>query len=469
MNRVTPLILAVALFMEMMDSTVIATSLPAIAVDIGTSPIALKLAMTAYLIALAIFIPISGWMADRFGARNVFRAAIFVFMLGSLACAFSNSFVTFVAARFLQGMGGSMMSPLSRMVIIRSTPKRDLVNAMSWLALPALIGPLVGPPLGGFLTTFVSWHWIFFINAPIGLAGIALSTRFLPEIPRGERDRLDWRGFVLAGLAFSGLLFGLSVLSLPVLPPTVGAVVIVIGAIALVFYVVHALSVDRPLLDIRVFTDPLFRAATVGGSLFRIGTGATPFLMPLMLQVGFGLSAFDTGLIMLFSALGAIVAKFTATQIYAAIGFRLTLLAGTVLSALVLVVTGLFTPETSVYFMAGLMLATGLVRSTFFTGVNAMAFADLPDKTAGEASALTSVAQQLSFATGVAVAGGLLELLSGGGDKGIALADFRIAFFCVAAISLCATIPFAFLARNAGSAVSGHAGAPAVASKVPGE
>lgn len=469
MNWVTPLILAVALFMEMMDSTVIATSLPAIAADIGTSPIALKLAMTTYLVALAIFIPISGWMADRFGAKNVFRFAIFVFMLGSLACAFSNSLSAFIASRFLQGMGGSMMAPLARMVLVRATPKHDLVDAMAWLSMPALIGPLVGPPLGGFLTTFVSWHWIFFINIPIGLLGIALSTRYLPDIAQGPRRQLDWPGFALASVAFSGLLFGLSVLSMPALPTYVGVVTLVAGALSLVAYVWHARHSAAPLLDLKVFRDRLFRSATIGGSVFRIGVGATPFLMPLMLQVGFGLSAFDTGMIMLFGALGAIIAKLVTRQIYVAAGFKPVMIAATIVSALILSLNGFFTPETPVIFMGAVMLAAGVVRSTFFTGINAMAFAEMPDTLTSQASAISSVAQQLSLATGVAVAGGLLELLSTGSGDAIPLNSFHIAFWLVAAISFCASLNFAFLPRNAGSEVSGHADKAPVERGTPGE
>ena len=467
MNRVTPLILAVALFMEMMDSTVISTSLPAIAADIGTSPIALKLAMTAYLVALAIFIPVSGWMADRFGAKNVFRAAIFVFMLGSLACAFSNSLGAFVAARFLQGMGGSMMSPLARMVLVRATPKDDLVNAMAWLAVPALVGPLAGPPLGGFLTTFVSWHWIFFINIPIGAAGILLSTRFLPEIPPGATRPLDWRGFFLAGLAFAGLLFGLSVLSMPVLPPMTGLVITLIGAGSLALYVRHARRSAAPLLDLGIFRDPLFRAATIGGSIFRIGTGATPFLMPLMLQIGFGLTAFETGMVMLFGALGAILAKFTTTRTYAALGFKPVLITGVLLAAVLLAISGFYEPDTPLWLMAAFTLTAGVVRSTFFTGLNAMSFAEITDGQTGQASAISSVAQQLSFALGVAVAGGILEVLSAARPGDLAVADFHFAFWVVAGMAALAVVPFILLPRDAGANVSGHVRRRGLGKKAP--
>ena len=213
-DRLVPLIIAVALFMENMDSTVIATSLPAIAADIGTNPLALKLAITSYLLSLAIFIPASGWTADRFGARTVFRAAIAVFVIGSIGCALSNSLTDFVIARIVQGMGGAMMTPVGRMVLVRSIDKRQLVNAMAWVTMPALIGPMLGPPLGGFITTYASWHWIFLINIPIGLIGILLASRFIEDLRAEQRERFDIVGMVLAGLGIAGVAFGFSVLGL---------------------------------------------------------------------------------------------------------------------------------------------------------------------------------------------------------------------------------------------------------------
>ena len=275
---VVPLVLAVSLFMENMDSTVIATSLAAIAADIHSDPIALKLALTAYLVALAIFIPITGWMADRFGARRVFQVALFVFVLGSLACAASNSLTAFIGARFLQGMGGAMMSPLARIVLVRSTPRNGLVSAMAWLTIPALIGPIVGPPLGGFLTTYFSWHWIFLINVPIGFLGMWLTQRFLPEFERNAPRHVDFIGFVLVGLTFAGIVFGISVVSLPALPPIIGALTIIVGLIAGGAYLIRCRGMEFPLLDLRLFRFPLFRTSVIGGSFFRLGVGATPFL-----------------------------------------------------------------------------------------------------------------------------------------------------------------------------------------------
>src|SRR6202163_1929327 len=213
-NRIVPLIIAVALFMENMDATVIATALPAIAADIGTNPLALKLAVTSYLLSLAIFIPASGWTADRFGARTVFRAAIAVFVLGSIGCALSSTLTDFVIARIVQGMGGAMMTPVGRMVLVRSISRRELVAAMAWVTTPALIGPVIGPPVGGFITTYATWHWIFIINVPIGLIGIMLATRYIENVRARVQDPFDFRGMVPSGLGIGGLAFGLSVMGL---------------------------------------------------------------------------------------------------------------------------------------------------------------------------------------------------------------------------------------------------------------
>src|SRR6186997_2425386 len=222
-DRIVPLIIAVALFMENMDSTVIATSLPAIAADIGTNPLALKLAVTSYLLSLAIFIPASGWTADRFGARTVFRAAIGVFVIGSIGCAISSSLTDFVIARIVQGIGGAMMTPVGRLVMVRTIPKRELVGAMAWVTTPALIGPVMGPPIGGFITTYASWHWIFLINVPIGLIGIIFATRYIEDVRVEGLERFDLVGVVLAGAGVAGLAFGLSVAGLGLVPPALVA------------------------------------------------------------------------------------------------------------------------------------------------------------------------------------------------------------------------------------------------------
>ena len=269
-NRVVPMILAVALFMENMDSTVIATSLASIAHDIGSEPIALKLALTAYLVALAIFIPISAWMADRWGARNVFRVAIVIFITGSVACAASNSLFTFVLSRFLQGFGGALMTPVARLVIVRITPRNNLVDAMAWLSIPGLIGPIVGPPIGGFITTYLSWHWIFLINVPIGILGIVMVTWLLPDWHRNAPRRMDFPGFLFTGVAFAGWVFGISVLTLPALPLIYGYVTLIVGTISAAIYLWWARRTEYPILDLKLFRFPLFRTTVVAGTFFPI-------------------------------------------------------------------------------------------------------------------------------------------------------------------------------------------------------
>jgi EmrB/QacA subfamily drug resistance transporter len=456
LNRITPLVLAVALFMENMDSTVIATSLPAIAVDIETSPIALKLALTAYLVSLAIFIPVSGWMADRFGAKTVFRIAIGVFMVGSIACAISNSLTAFVVSRFLQGIGGAMMTPVGRLVLVRVTPKNQLVSAMAWLSIPALVGPLMGPPVGGFITTYFSWHWIFLINIPIGLIGIWLATRFLPDIESPPPARLDIVGFILSGLAASGLVFGLSVVSLPALPPAIGIVTTLLGIVAGALYFLHARRAPNPLLNPSLFRNQTFRTSIFGGGLFRIGIGAVPFLLPLMLQIGFGLTPFQSGLITFVSAIGALGVKFATSWIFRKAGFRSVLVFGSLVSAATVGINGLFTPQTPYVIIIGMLLAGGFLRSMFFTGINALTYADIPTADTSKATPIAAVGQQLSIAVGVAVAGGILETLTLIHQGPLRLMDFHIAFYIVAAISAISTLFFMRLPADAGNTVSGH-------------
>lgn len=458
LNRLIPIILAVAMFMEMMDATVIATSLPAIATDIGTEPVALKLAMTAYLVSLAMFIPLSGWIADRFGARRVFCWAIVVFVIGSVACAYSWSLETFVASRFLQGMGGSVMTPLARLVLVRATPKKDLVNAMAWLTLPALIGPLMGPPLGGFLTTYVSWHWIFFINVPIGIFGIAAALRYLPVFETRQPDPIDWLGFALTSIAFSGILFGVSVISLPVMPPLVGVTTVVAGLLSGWLYLGHAKRAPHPLLNPKIFRHDLFRRVTLASFFFRVAMGTTPFLLPLTLQLGFGYTPFEAGLVMLFGAAGAITAKIFVKPIYKRFGYKTVALVATAISSLVFVATGQFQPLTPIWAMMATMMCAGLARSTYFTGSNAVMFGDVDAKEAAQASVIFAVTVQLGLATGVALAGGLLEVRTMWTGAALGVGDFQWTFVMIALISLVAFLPVLRVPAGAGAEVSGHQG-----------
>ena len=457
-DRIIPLIIAVALFMEHMDSTVIATSLPAIAADIGTNPLALKLAITTYLLSLAIFIPASGWTADRFGARTVFRAAIAVFMIGSIGCALSGSLTDFVIARVVQGMGGAMMTPVGRMVLIRSIAKRDLVGAMAWVTTPALIGPVLGPPVGGFITTYATWHWIFIINVPIGLAGILLATRYVPELRSEHHERFDILGMALAGLGIGGIAFGFSVLGLDYLPWFVVAALIVGGAFFIAAYLVHARRVENPVLDLTLFKLPTFFASITGGFIFRIGIGALPFLLPLMLQIGFGMTPFHSGLITFVGAFGAMGMKWVAATLLRWFGFRTIMVVNSLVSAAFLGACASFTITTPVVVMLGLLFVGGFFRSLQFTCVNSIAYAEVETGRVSRATSLVSVAQQLAISTGVAVGAMAVELtqsFKGGGA--LQAGDFRMAFLVVAAISASSVLIFLRLAPHAGAEMANRA------------
>jgi EmrB/QacA subfamily drug resistance transporter len=451
-DRLIPLIVAVALFMENMDSTVIATSLPAIATDIGTSPLALKLAVTSYLLSLAVFIPASGWTADRFGARTVFRAAICVFMVGSIACAMSTSLFHFVIARILQGAGGAMMTPVGRLILIRSVDKRALVDAMALVTMPALVGPMIGPPVGGFITTYFSWHWIFLINLPIGLLGVVLITRYVDNIRAEEHPPFDFIGMALSGIGVAGLAFGLSVAGLDFLPWSIVVVLIAVGAVSITCYVVYAKGTAAPVIDLSLFALPTFRASVVGGFLFRMGIGALPFLLPLLLQIGFKLTPFQSGLITFSSAVGAFAMKAMGARILRRFGFRSVLTINAVISAAFLATCAAFAPGTPAAVMVGLLLIGGFFRSLQFTSINTIAYADVDPRRMSRATSLVSVAQQLSLSAGVAVGALAVELtMRVNGHPSVVASDFAPAFLFVAAVSLSSVLIFVRLPPDAGA------------------
>ncbi len=460
-KRIVPLIVAVALFMENMDSTVIATSLPAIAADIGTNPLALKLAVTSYLLSLAVFIPVSGWTADRFGARTVFRAAIAVFMLGSIGCALSQSLTHFVAARIVEGVGGAMMTPVARLILVRSVDKRELINAMVWVTLPALIGPLLGPPLGGFITTYISWHWIFLINIPIGLAGIVLATIFIEDVRAETPDPFDPLGMLLAGLGIGGLAFGGSVLGLDFLPLPVVLALIAGGAVATYAYVLHARRTPAPVLDLSLLQIPTMRAAVVGGFIYRSGIGAMPFLLPLLLQLGFGLTAFQSGLITLSNVVGAMGMKTVIPIILRRFGFKLALTVNALISALLVAACATFTPGVPFAWIVAVLIVGGFFRSLEFTSLNTIAYADVDHRRMSRATSLVAVAQQLSISVGVAIGALAVDLtLWRRGHATITAADFQPAYITIAIISACAFFVFVRLPPDAGAELARRSPGP---------
>lgn len=452
-----PLVVACALFMENMDSSAIGTALPAIARDLGEDPVILKLALTSYLLSLAIFIPISGWCADRFGARPVFQLAIAVFIVSSIACGTAESLWHLILARALQGVGGAMMVPVGRLIVLRAVPKHQLVSALAYLSIPALIGPMVGPLLGGFITTYFDWRWIFWINVPVGLLGITLAYLFMPNVKGDTEDRLDWVGFALAGTGISTMIFGFTVAGRDFLPSPGPYLLMVLGAAFCVLYVLHARRVPNPILDLSQLRVPTYATSIIGGGLFRLGMGAVPFLLPLMLQIGFGMSPLQSGMITFSSAMGALVMKTTAGPILRRFGFRNVLTGNALICGLVLALYGMLTAEVPYALMVAFLVMAGFFRSLQFTSLNAVAYADMDRKSMSRATALVAVAQQIFLSAGVAIAALLLELSrTMRGATVLVGADFSFAFFAVAGITIAAALFHSRLSADAGAAVSGH-------------
>jgi EmrB/QacA subfamily drug resistance transporter len=463
---VISLMVACAMFMQNLDSTIIATALPTIGRAIGESPLRLNVAITCYLLSLAVFIPISGWTADRFGARRVFSAAIVVFTIGSIACGCSQSLWMLVIARIVQGMGGAMMVPVGRLVLLRTVPKSRLVQAMSWVSVPALVGPVIGPPLGGFIVTYFSWRWIFFINIPIGILGIALVNIFVENLREGTARPFDLPGFALTGIGLASFAFGFEAGGRGALPWPVTLGLLAGGAFCLYAYVHHARRVDHPIIDLTLMRIPTYRMTTLGAFLFRMGLGALPFLMPLMLQVGFGLSALNSGLITFASAAGALSNKLFVGPIIRTFGFRRVLLANTGVSSAFLFGYSFFRPTTPhvVIFLA--LLAGGFFRSLQMTSLNTLSYADVPPSLLSRATSLTSMAQQLSQSVGVGTGALLLYLMLAMHGRAVSsAADFSFALATVAMISILALPCFLKMAPDAGAEVSGRA----VAGKTPAE
>ncbi|GAA5171724.1 MFS transporter [Viridibacterium curvum] len=451
-----PVIVASALFMENMDSTVIATSLPVIAKDLMEDPVALKLALTSYLVSLAIFIPVSGWMADRFGSRSVFMWAMGVFMGGSMLCALSSTLGGFVAARFVQGMGGAMMVPVGRLVILRSTEKADLVRMMSYLTIPALLGPVVGPPLGGFISTYFHWRWIFFINVPICVLGLYMAWRHVPQVKEDSMPALDTTGFVLSAFGLALLMLGFATLGRHLVSTPTSVLCLLFGGATMALYLRHARRAATPLLTLSLFRIATFRASVAGGFMFRVGIGAIPFLLPLMMQLGFGLSPFESGLLTCATAMGAIFMKTTASSILQRWGFRRVVIANTVFVALSLGIIALFTANTPHLLMIVLLFAGGCLRSLQFTSLNALTYADVEPGQMSQATSLASVVQQLAAGMGVTIGAAALQgaqFLRGG--HALAAIDFSLAFAAVALLSMTSILILMRLPKDAGSALSG--------------
>lgn len=453
--RVIAAIVASALFMQNLDSSVVATALPVMARDLEQPPLHLSAAITAYLVALTVFIPISGWVADRFGAKRVFMAAIAIFTLASVFCGLADGLGSLVAARVLQGFGGAMMVPVGRLLLLRKVRKEELLSATTWLTMPGLLGPLCGPPLGGFLTDAVSWRAVFWINLPVGVLGLLLVWRLIPQVEQREPPAPDLRGMALVGTALTLLMLGVETAGRGLMPRFVPEMAILLGFVLGWLAIRHCRQAINPAVDLALLSIPTFRAPAIAGSAFRLGAGAVPFLVPLSLQIGFGISASQSGMVSFASALGAFCMKPMARYALTWFSARGVLIWNTVVTALVMLVCGFFAPGWPLALVFLVLLLGGLSRSLHFTSMNALAFADVPPARLSAATAFYGTAQQAPQAVGVALAAGTMQaMLLLSGREFPEPIDFTVAFAVAALIVLAAAPLFAALPPEAGQGIA---------------
>lgn len=456
-------LVAATFFMENLDGTIIATALPQMARSFNVHPADMSLGITAYLMTLAVFIPISGWAADRFGLRTVFGSAIAVFTAASVLCATTSTLPAFAAARVLQGIGGAMMVPVGRLAVLRATPKDGLMRAIAIITWPGLVAPVIGPPLGGFITTYSSWRWIFYLNLPLGCIGLALALRHLDNARENANRRFDLPGFALCGVSCTTILYAMELVGRNDTPWALVSGLVAVGAVTGFIAWLHVRRVKDPVVDLSALKVKTFAVAMGGGSLFRISISAVPFLLPLMFQIGFGMNAFESGLLTLAVFAGNLSMKLVTTPVMRRFGFRSVLIVNGTLAAVSLAAMSLLSPATPKAIIVVVLFLSGLARSLQFTALNTLSFADVPKAQMSGASALSSTLFQMTMGIGVAVGAIALRLAqwlhghgSESGAHAMTPADFSVAFLIVAVIGLVGIADLFGLARDAGAVVSGH-------------
>jgi EmrB/QacA subfamily drug resistance transporter len=451
-----PYIVAGCMFMENLDATVIATALPTMARAFGTDVASLSLGISAYMVAVAVFLPLSAWLSDRFGARALMAVSIAVFVATSMACGAATSLETFVATRVVQGASAALMSPAGRLTVLRDTPKAHLVHAVAILVWPSLIAPVLGPPLGGLITSYASWRWIFFLNLPIGLVGLALVLRFVPNDRSNTRTPFDWIGFLLGGAALGCIIVGLEMIGTVSKRSEIGAPVLVSGLVLGAITLRHLSRTLHPLVNLAPARVPSFAiSALTGGTLTRIAVSATPFLIPILFQTVFNYSAFEAGAMTLIYFAGNLGMKTVTTGLLRRFGFRdILLVNGTCVA---LTVAALAWVSLHLLPVGLILLTGGATRSLQFTALNTLAFADIDKARSGDANTLNSLTQQIAMTLGVAGAAfGLQVSRAVRGGAGLVAVDFQLAFLGVALCGALALVFYAKLSADTGQEVSGH-------------
>jgi EmrB/QacA subfamily drug resistance transporter len=452
-------IVAAALFMQNLDSTVITTALPQMAVSFGTTPIHLSIGITAYMLSLAVFIPVSGWVADRFGSRTIFSAAIAVFTLGSMLCGLCDGVGEFALSRVFQGIGGAMMVPVGRLVLFRAVGKAGLVRALSYLTMSAMIGPVLGPPVGGFITTYASWRWIFFLNLPIGVVGAILVWFFLENYREENAASFDWIGFLSTGVAIAALVLDCDRIVQPEasIPLIVGllAVSVTSGGFAAWYMLRRA----APIIDLTLFRIPSFFTGVAVGALFRIGAGGVSYLIAILLQVNMGMSAFLSGMITIAAAASSLTMKIAIPPTLRRWGFRTVLLGNGFISAGAIAACAFIGLSTPIYAVFLVLLVGGFFRSLQFTSLTTLGYADIPHHRTSAATSFSSMMMQVMNGMGVAVAAVLLHLMQlvrGEPSTTVSVDDIRMVFVLASLIAVSGCFFYARLAPDAGAEVSGR-------------
>lgn len=441
--RLLPWLVAIAFFMQTLDGTILNTALPAMARDLAEDPLRMQGVVIAYMLTVALLIPASGWLADRFGTRRIFVSAIVLFSLGSLFCAMSTSLSQLVIARVIQGMGGALMLPVGRLVVLRAYPRSEFVRVMTFIALPGLVGPLIGPTLGGWLVEYASWHWIFLINLPVGLLGCAAAYRFMPDLRSAERIRFDTVGFLLFGAAMVLITIALEGLGELHMPHARVLMLMVIGSACLAAYWLRAGHVDKPLFSPSLFRIRSFAVGIFGNLFARLGSGALPFMLPLLLQVALGYSPAQAGMMMIPLAAGAMLIKPLAKPLIDRLGYRRILIGNTLLLGSLIASLATIDVATPMYLLLLHLSLIGMVNSMQFTAMNTVTLVGLSYQDASSGNGLLSVVVQLSMSLGVASAGALLGGFTVPGADGEAvLRAFQLTFLCIGGMSMLAATLF---------------------------
>jgi EmrB/QacA subfamily drug resistance transporter len=456
---IIPAIIGSALLMQTLEATVMSNALPTIARALHVDPVRLNMTMTMFLLASAVCLPVSGWMADKLGAKKVFMTSMILFAVSSAGCGFAQTLPELIVGRIFQGVAASMMAPVGRLVLLRTTPKSELVGAMSVLTMPALIGPVIGPILGGTIVTFFNWRWIFYINLPVALVGVMLVRAFVPDVKEQQVSPLDWLGIMLTGVGLAGLIFGFENLGRDLLPPMEVAGLFAVAAVCFAFYWRHARNNPHAIIDLSIFRIKTFQTGVVGGGFFRVAMGATPFLLAMLLQIGFGMSAFRAGLMTFISAAGALVMKTTAPPILRRFGFKQVLVFNGFICSGTFMLYAFFRPTTPHWLIMAVLAVGGFFRSLQFTSLNGLAYADIDQNRMSRASTTSSMAQQLVQSVGIGLAATILHFISlSKGETKLSWDAVSPAFAIVGAITFISILWYIRLPADAGSEMHGRKG-----------